>query len=64
VLVVPVADVELGQPQSYDIQGTAMHPHTVTLTAADFATLRTGAAVTVTSSTDAAHTHQVTVTCT
>ena len=62
-LVVPVADVEIGQDKTYDIQGTSAHPHTVTLSAADFSVLGTGATVTVTSSNDAGHTHQVTVSC-
>lgn len=60
---VPSADVLAGVARSYDIQGTSMHPHTVEVTAAQFAELASGTTVTVTSSTDAAHTHSVVIMC-
>ncbi len=62
-LVVPMADVTAAMDKTYSIQGSSGHAHDVTLTAADFGTLGTGSAVTVTSTTGAAHEHEVTVTC-
>jgi hypothetical protein len=68
VLSVPTADLSSTTAKSYSIMGTATHDHSLTLSAADLATLKTGGTVTVTSSvTDApgfgAHSHSVTVTC-
>ena len=63
-LVVSAADVAAGRPKTYSIAGAARHDHTVTLTAADFASLAAGRVVAVTSSDGAGHTHTVTVTCT
>jgi hypothetical protein len=62
-------DVDLTSAQTYSIQGSALHDHTITLSAAQLATLKAGGSVTVTStSTDAPgigpHTHDVMVTCT
>ncbi len=68
VLTVPVADINAGVQKSYTIQGTADHPHTVTLTAADFASLKQNTGIAEVSTTSAsaifgAHSHQVTVFC-
>lgn len=63
-LVVPPADVTAAKPKTYSIQGSSGHPHDVTLTAAHFAQLATGKAITVTSTNVAGHTHDVTVSCT
>ena len=68
VLTIPMADLTSTSPKTYSIMGSATHDHSVTLNAADFALLRSGGSVTVTSSvTDAAgigsHSHAVTVTC-
>jgi hypothetical protein len=62
-LVVSLADVMAGVEETYGIQGTSMHPHTVTLTAEHFMMLQQGMEVVVDSSMDAGHTHAVTVTC-
>jgi hypothetical protein len=62
-LVVPLADVEAGVEATYNIQGTSMHPHSVTLTAEHFTMLQQGMQVVVDSSMDAMHTHAVTVSC-
>jgi hypothetical protein len=62
-MTVSSADVQAGVDKTYNIQGASMHPHTVTLTAADFTALAGGGTVTKTSSSDAMHTHEVTVTC-
>lgn len=56
-------DVTAGVDKTYDIQGSSMHSHMVTITAADFANLAGGGTLMVTSTTGAAHTHQITVTC-
>jgi hypothetical protein len=61
-------DVDLMTPQTYHIQGSALHDHTITLSATDLATLKGGGMVVVTSTTtDAAgigpHSHDVTVSC-
>ena len=60
---VPAADVMAGVDKMYNIKGASAHPHMITITAAQFAMLRAGTPVTVTSSNDAGHTHNVTVTC-
>jgi hypothetical protein len=64
-LMVPAADITAGTEKMYNIQGESAHPHTVTLTAAHFATLAGGGSVTVTSTSNGtpAHTHMVTVSC-
>ncbi|MCA9667003.1 MAG: hypothetical protein KC503_15495 [Myxococcales bacterium] len=62
-MTVTKADVAAAANKTYDIKGSSGHAHSVTLTAADFAQLAGGAAVTVTSTNDAGHTHDVTVMC-
>ncbi len=63
-MMVTEADVNAGVDKDYDIMGTSMHTHTVTITAANFATLamQGGGTIMVTSS-DAGHTHNITVNC-
>jgi hypothetical protein len=68
VLTIPSADLTSSSDRSYSILGSATHDHTVTLTAAQLATLNAGQVVTVTSTTtDAApfgaHAHNLTVSC-
>ncbi len=63
MLVVDKADVVAGMNKTYDITGSSMHSHSVTLTAADFMTLAQNQQIMVTSTTGGAHTHSVTVTC-
>ncbi len=62
-LTVDKADVVAGVDKTYDIKGSSLHTHSVTLKAADFMMLAQNQQVTVTSSTGGAHTHTVTVTC-
>ncbi|MEW5742665.1 MAG: hypothetical protein AB1938_27355, partial [Myxococcota bacterium] len=62
-LMVPAADFQATGDRTYNIQGTSGHPHTITLTEAQRATILGGGTVTVTSSQDAGHTHSVTVAC-
>lgn len=61
-LVIPNADVVAGVQRTYDVTGSATHPHQVTVTAAMFASLATNASVTATA-TGGTHTHGVTITC-
>ena len=63
VAMVPAADVMAGVEKSYNIKGGSAHPHMITITAAQFAMIKAGTPVTVTSSNDAGHTHNVTVMC-
>jgi hypothetical protein len=56
-------DVNAGVDRTYNIQGTSAHPHTFTLTAANFAALAAGDSVETTTSEDSGHTHTVTVQC-
>jgi hypothetical protein len=62
-LTVPPADVTAGTEKTYSIMGNSLHTHSITLTAANFTTLQGGGSVTVASTTGAAHTHMVTVSC-
>lgn len=52
-----------GQDHTYNIQGASGHPHTITVSAAEFQMIASGQSVTVTSSNDAGHTHDVTLSC-
>lgn len=63
MLTIPLADLDSATDKTYDIQGTALHAHSVTLTAADLRTLKTGAAVTTISTTGGSHTHDISITC-
>lgn len=62
-LVVSAADVAAATDRTYDIMGASAHTHSVTITAAQFAMLASGASIMVTSTSGAAHTHTVTVVC-
>lgn len=64
VLTVTKEDVVAAVDKTYDITGAATHSHTVTLTAANFASLQSdpNGQVMVTSSVTG-HTHQVTIRC-
>ncbi len=57
------ADKMAGAAKDYDIKGSADHSHTVSLGADDFADLNGGTVVVVQSSTNAGHSHDVTITC-
>jgi hypothetical protein len=63
-LTVSKADVAAAATKTYSIRGTSGHDHLVTITAAQFAQLGSGHAITVASTNAAGHTHSVTVTCT
>jgi hypothetical protein len=65
VLTVPLSDVEIGYKEApYLLEdGGAGHTHSLTITAYDFLYLQAGTVSVMTSSTDAGHAHQCTVTC-
>jgi hypothetical protein len=60
---VTAADIDAGAAKTYDIKGSATHSHTVALTADDFKDLTPGSVFSLTSSVDAGHSHDVTITC-
>jgi hypothetical protein len=62
-LVVSAADVVAGAEKTYDIQGTSLHTHDVTIAAADFASLQEGTEITVESTLVTAHSHTIVVSC-
>lgn len=63
VLLVLRTDLDSTTAVSYDITGAADHAHTVTLTVEQLAILKTGAAVTVSSTVAFGHQHVITVSC-
>jgi hypothetical protein len=60
---VAAADLNSTASKMYAIQGTGSHPHTVTITPAQFAMLKTNGTLTVMSSTNSGHPHSITVSC-
>ena len=56
----PEADVDSTQNRTYSSSYSSGHIHSVTLTAANYETLRTSGEVTVTSATVSGHTHNFT----
>lgn len=62
-LSVSKADIDASTDKSYSIQGSSGHNHTITLTAANFTTLKSAKTIQVESSSDNSHRHDVTVTC-
>lgn len=62
-MTVTASDISAAVDKSYSIQGTGGHDHTVTVTAANFNTLRETGSVSVTSIATAGHDHVVTITC-
>ncbi len=62
-LVVSAADVSAGVDKTYNIQGSSAHMHSVTVSAAQFASLQNNQQITATSSSDSGHTHSITISC-
>ncbi len=62
-LVVSTADVNAGSEKTYSIQGSSGHNHTVTITGANFTSLKNNSSISVVSTNDDDHTHSVTVSC-
>jgi hypothetical protein len=60
VATVTGAQITAGGSVLLDIRGSADHPHTLSLTAAEVAQIGAGARVSKASSTDASHDHTVT----
>jgi hypothetical protein len=63
-MTIAAADLESTSPVSYDITGTSNHPHTVTISPAQFATLKETGFLMVNSTTDDGHPHAVHIVCT
>ncbi|MCK0144751.1 hypothetical protein MWU78_03710 [Arenibacter sp. F26102] len=62
-LAVSTADIQAGAQKIYSIQGSSGHNHEVTLTAANFNSLKSNSSITVDSTSGDGHTHSVTVSC-
>lgn len=62
-LSIPAADLDSTSARSYNIQGSANHPHTITLSPTQLAALKSRQSVTLTSTTDSLHDHSVMITC-
>ena len=58
--VVTEAQLQAGGAVTLNIQGSASHPHTVSLTAQQIVAVAGGQSVSVTSTTDSGHSHTVT----
>ncbi|MDI1443517.1 hypothetical protein [Polyangium sp. 6x1] len=63
VFVVTLADIMAGAEKTYQIAGTAKHPHEVTLTVEDMKTLLKGELLRAKSTQGLTHTHRVHVRC-
>lgn len=64
VLNIPVADLDSAVARTYDITGGAGHAHTVTFSAAQLASLKSGNSVSVSSSLSSGHSHAISERCT
>ena len=56
-------DVSNSVEKTYSIQDGASHDHSVTITAADFNSLKSNNSIQVVSTSDSGHTHNITVSC-
>lgn len=63
VLSIQASDLTGGRDRTYNIQGSADHSHSVTITAAQFTMLMAGATVTATSTLGGGHTHDTSTQC-
>lgn len=62
-LSIPASDLDSTSDKTYSIQGGSDHAHTITLNPAQLGNLKAGQTVTVTSTTNFQHSHDVTITC-
>src|SRR5688572_21799775 len=66
-VTIPLSDIVAAMPGSFTFSVVSGHTHTIDLTAADFASLKSGGSVTKTSSVETgaigAHDHDATLTC-
>lgn len=60
---VSVVDINNGVDKQYSIQGGSDHDHNITVTTANFNTLKSNQQIQVTSTSGDAHTHSVTISC-
>ena len=63
VLMVTMDDVLAGVDKTYDIMGTSLHTHSVTITAEQFAMLQTNRSITAMTTVTSSHSHGVEVLC-
>lgn len=63
-MTVEPVDLESTSSKMYDITGGADHPHTVTITVAQFAMLKRDGSITISSTTNSGHSHSIRVRCT
>ena len=63
ILMVSAGDVNAGVVKTYSIMGSGSHDHSLTISAANFDSLKTNQSITVSSSNDDGHSHAVTVAC-
>ena len=62
-LTVSKTDVENGVEKTYNILGSASHSHDVTISAANFSSLKNASSIQVSSTSGSGHTHSVSVSC-
>ncbi|MEQ9426247.1 MAG: hypothetical protein RJQ09_17615 [Cyclobacteriaceae bacterium] len=62
-LSVPQADITAGVDKQYNIRGASDHPHTVTVSAANFAALQSNQSIQVASTSDNGHSHTINISC-
>lgn len=62
-LTVSTADIQAAAQKIYSIQGSSGHNHEVTLTTANFNSLKSNSSITVNSTSGDGHTHSITVSC-
>ena len=62
-LTVSKEDVAAGVAKTYDIDGSAGHPHSVSVSADDFTALQNNDSVMTESSTGGGHTHGISIVC-
>ena len=62
-LTVSKTDVENGVQKTYSIQGGSTHDHEVTVTTANFTSLKSNQSIQLTSTSGGGHTHSVAVSC-
>lgn len=63
-MIVEPADLDSQTAKTYDITGASDHPHSVTITPAQFASLKMTGSLMVTSTLDSGHPHSIRVRCT
>ena len=62
-LTVSKTDVENGVEKTYNILGSASHSHDVTISTANFSSLKNASSIQVSSTSGSGHTHSVSVSC-